>query len=321
MPVVRWGEQTFPLHGNETVLDALLRNGVSVSYACKSGSCGSCMLQAREGTVPARAQAGLKDSWKAQGYFLACVCVPEADLAAAPLGAEARIRATIISLGNLSPSVKQVLVRRDVASDIRPGQYIAIIRPDGLARSYSVAGLPEEDVLEFHVRLIPNGRMSGWLHNDACVGDRVTTLGPSGECFYVPGNEDQPLLLAGTGTGLAPLWGVLRDALRCGHRGPIHVFHGAVHQGGLYLCDELRSLTQTHEHVTYTPVLLTGDPIPGTEIGAIDKVILGRFPKLAGWRAYLAGDPDIVRSLKMQLFLAGAGSRDILADAFLHSAD
>lgn len=321
MPALRWGEQTFQLGENESVLDALLRHGVAVSYACKSGSCGSCMLQAREGTVPPRAQAGLKDSWKAQGYFLACVCVPEADLTVAPLGAEARIRATILSLGNLSSSVKQVRLRPDVTVDYRPGQYITMIRPDGLARSYSVASLPDEDTLELHVRRIPNGRMSGWLHNDACMGDRVTLLGPSGECFYVAGREDQPLLLAGTGTGLAPIWGVLRDALRGGHRGPIHVFHGAVQADGLYLCDELRELSELHGHVSYTPVLLNGDPASGAEIGAIDKVILGRFPNLAGWRAFIAGDPDIVRSLKMQFFLAGAASRDILADAFLHSAN
>lgn len=320
MPLVRWGAQTFQLNENETVLDALLRNGVNVSYACKSGSCGSCMLRAMEGAVPARAQAGLKESWKAQGYFLACVCVPGADLAAAPLGAEARIRATILTLGNLSPSVKQVRLRPDVTLDYRSGQYITMIRPDGLARSYSVASLPEEDTLELHVRRIPNGRMSGWLHNDARVGDCVTLLGPSGECFHVPGQEDQPLLLAGTGTGLAPLWGVLRDALRGGHRGPIHVFHGAVQADGLYLCDELRQLTELHGNVHYTPVLLSGDPASGAAIGAIDKVILTRIPNLAGWRAYVAGDPDIVRSLKMQLFLAGVASRDILADAFLHSA-
>lgn len=320
MPIVRWGEQAFGLQDNETVLDGLLRHDAKVSYSCKSGSCGSCMLQAREGTVPARAQAGLKDSWTAQGYFLACVCVPETDLTVAPLGSDARIPATILSLGNLSPSVKQVLLRRDVSSDIRPGQYLSIVRRDGLARSYSVAGIPEEDVFELHVRLIPNGRMSGWLHHEACVGDRVSTLGPSGECFYVPGREDQPLLLAGTGTGLSPLWGVLRDALRGGHRGSIHVFHGAMDAGGLYLCHELRELAELHGNLSYTPVVLSGDPASGTEVGAIDKVVLQRLPRLAGWRTYLAGDPDMVRSLKLQLFLAGVASRDIFADAFLHSA-
>jgi CDP-4-dehydro-6-deoxyglucose reductase, E3 len=320
MSRVRWGDQTFQLDEGESVLDALLRNGVKLSYACKSGSCGSCMLRAQEGVVPPRAQAGLKDSWKAQGYFLACVCVPEVDLTVSPVGADVRIPAAIVSIAGLSASVKQVRLHCYTSLDFRAGQYVTITRADGLSRSYSIASLPEQDVIELHVRLIPNGRMSGWLHHEAQPGDRLTILGPAGECFYVPGKEDQPLLLAGTGTGLAPLWGVLRDALRSGHRGPIHVYHGAVHQSGLYLCDELRGLADAHEQINYTAVLLNGDPAPGTAIGAMDKVILERFPKLAGWRAYMAGDPETVRSLKMQLFLAGMGSRDMFADPFLPSA-
>ena len=326
MPAVRWEGQSYQLNDNgsdndnETVLDALLRNGVAVSYACKSGTCGSCMLRAESGVVPARAQAGLKDSWKMQGYFLACVCQPESDLAVTTVGAEARIGANIASLNDLSATVKQVRLRCNAPFDFHAGQYITIIREGGLARSYSVASLPEEGMLELHVRRIPGGRMSGWLHDTARPGDQVTILGPSGECFYAPGREDQPLLLAGTGTGLAPLWGVLRDALRHRHRGPIHVFHGAVDEGGLYLRGELRDLAQRHEQVSYTPVLLKGEPSPGTAIGAIDRVILERHPNLTGWRAYVAGDPGVVQSLRKQLFLAGAGSRDIFADAFLPSA-
>ena len=112
MPAIHWEGETFQLQDGETVLDGLLRHGVGVSYACKAGSCGSCMLQAKEGAVPQRAQAGLKDSWKAQGYFLACVCQPESDLNVAPVGAEARVGATIVALADLSPSVKQVQIGR-----------------------------------------------------------------------------------------------------------------------------------------------------------------------------------------------------------------
>jgi NAD(P)H-flavin reductase len=263
----------------------------------------------------------MKDSWKMQGYFLACVCLPQADLAVTTVGAEALHGATIVSLNDLSANVKQVRLHCSVPFDFRAGQYLTIIRQDGLARSYSIASLPEEGAIELHVRRLPNGRMSGWLHDGARPGDNVTILGPSGECFYAPGREDQPLLLAGTGTGLAPLWGVLRDALRNRHRGLIHIFHGAVDESGLYLCDELRDLAQSHKQVNYTSVLLKGEPSPGVAIGPIDRIVLEQFPKLGGWRAYVAGDPGVVQSLRKQLFLAGAGSRDIFADAFLLSAD
>jgi NAD(P)H-flavin reductase len=164
--------------------------------------------------------------------------------------------------------------------------------------------------------------MSGWFHQEAAVGDRVSVLGPSGECFYVPGREEQPILLVGTGTGLAPLYGILRDALRQGHRGPIHLFHGALHTGGLYLVEELRRLAARHSHVEYTPTVLHGNELKGSEssgiaVGALDHVIFNRFPKLSGWRAYVCGDPGIVQTLRKKLFLSGMSMREIYADAFL----
>jgi NAD(P)H-flavin reductase len=277
-------------------------------------------MRASEGVVPARAQAGLKDSWKAQGYFLACVCRPESDMAIAGVGSDAQLGATITTLELLSPDVLCVRLHCDAPLRFRPGQYVTIICEGGLARSYSIASLPEEAGIELHVRKIAGGRMSSWLHETARVGERVSVLGPSGECFYVPGKEEQPLLLVGTGTGLAPLYGILRDALRHGHRGPIHLFHGALHRGGLYLVEELRRIVDSHRHVEYTPTVLNGDEASDLAIGAIDQVVFQRFPKLNGWRGYVCGDPALVQKLKKRLFLSGMASRDIYADAFLPAA-
>jgi len=165
----------------------------------------------------------------------------------------------------------------------RGGQYITLLRGD-VARSYSIASLPEYSEIELHIRRIPGGRMSGWFHDEAKAGDRISVVGPSGECFYVGGREDQPLLLAGTGTGLAPLYGIVRDALKSGHRGPIHLFHGALHGKGLYLVDALRQLAAAHTQVHYTPAVLNGSEGDGCDIGPIDRVILNRIPVLTGWR-------------------------------------
>jgi CDP-4-dehydro-6-deoxyglucose reductase, E3 len=277
------------------------------------------MMRAEAGTVPAKAQAGLKDSWKAQGYFLSCVCRPESDLSIGSVGTDAQLGATLTELTSLSADVMQVVIQCDSDLEFRAGQYVTVVREGGLARSYSIASLPGTRGIELHVRKIAGGRMSTWLHEGARAGDRVSVIGPSGDCFYVPGNDEQPLLLVGTGTGLAPLYGILRDALQHGHRGPIHLFHGALHRGGLYLTEELRSLAANHPHFQYTPALLNGAD-EDVAVGSIDDVVLRRFPKLQGWRGYVCGDPSIVRTLKKKLFLSGMGSRDIYADAFVPAA-
>lgn len=236
------------------------------------------------------------------------------------VGGDVQLGATIRALELLSQDVMRVRLHCDSQIAFRAGQYVTILREGGLARSYSIASLPEELEIELHVRNIAGGKMSGWLHNEARVGERVSVLGPSGECFYVPGKEEQPLLLIGTGTGLAPLYGILRDALRYGHRGPIHLFHGALHKGGLYLMDELRRLVDRHSQFDYTPTVLNGSESEDLEVGPVDQVVLKRFPKLTGWRGYICGDPTLVQSLKKKLFLSGMASRDIYSDAFVQSA-
>lgn len=320
MPTIQYEGQSYMLLEKESVLDALLRNGIHPTHSCKAGACGSCLMRAASGPVPARAQLGVKDSLRVQGYFLACVCHPEADLELAARGAEAELGATICGMELLSADVMRVRLCCDAPIDFRSGQFVSIVRGDGLARSYSVASLPHEGELELHVRKIVGGRMSGWLHDEAQIGDRVRIVGPSGDCFYVPGSEEQPLLLVGTGTGLAPLYGILRDALRHGHRGPIHLFHGALHAGALYLVEELRKLGKDYSQFEYTPAVLRGEALDGVVIGAIDQVVLQRLPNLGGWRGYICGDPGVVQILKKKLFLAGMASREIFADPFIPAA-
>ncbi|MFP2904440.1 FAD-binding oxidoreductase [Pyxidicoccus sp. 3LFB2] len=319
MAKVKHESRWYPLESGESVLEGLLRQGVSVPNSCRAGACQSCLMKAMGGAVPDAARVGLKDTLVAQGYFLACTCrLPEGtELEVA--GAEAlRVPARLTSLALLSQDVLRVRLTPEAPFDYRAGQYVSLVREDGLARSYSLASLPREGALELHVRLIPGGAMSGWLASEARPGDRLFLQGPAGSCFYVPGRPEQPLLLAGTGTGLAPLYGIVRDALEAGHSGPIYLFHGARVPEGLYLRDELRELAERHPQLHYRPGVLAGGSRDIAE-GPLDVLIRAECPKPVGWRAWLCGDPGLVLSLRKKLFLSGLSLKDLHADAFLPS--
>lgn len=319
MAKLRYSGGVYETAPGESVLEALLRNGVEVSHSCRAGSCQSCLLRAAEGAVPEAAQKGLKATLLEQGYFLSCVCRPEADLVLEPAGG-LDVPAVIAGLERLTPTVLRVRLRPEAPFSYRPGQYVTLRRDDGLARSYSLASLPGDAAIELHVRRAPSGRMSGWLFEDARENQPVTLRGPAGDCFYTAGNPEQPLLLAGTGTGLAPLLGICRDALRQGHRGLIRLYHGALNPAGLYLRDELTALAAGNPNLEYKPVTLEGGEAEGIATGALDQVIARDQPKLTGWRGYVCGDPAIVRLLQKKLFLAGIGSREIFADAFVEAS-
>ena len=319
MPNLRFEGRSVGLGPGETVLDGLLRDGHRVPHSCKAGACRSCLMRAVEGRPPEEAQVGLNDGQKARGYFLACVARP-ADHLAVDLGGEGlqRTRVAIGAVERLSPSVLRVLLEPDSTFEYRSGQFLTLIRDDGPARSYSIASLPGRDRhIELHVKVLAGGQMSRWLADEARPGDLATIQGPSGDCFYVPGKEAQEIVLAGTGTGLAPLFGLVQDAARHGHEAPVTLFHGAREPGGLYLDGPLRELERQVPWFHYVPCCVEGDGRGGVEIGPLESVLLGRISTFKDRRVYLCGNPAMVRSLRKAAFLKGAAMKEIFSDAFL----
>jgi ferredoxin-NADP reductase/ferredoxin len=322
MPRIIYEGAAYECSPGQTVLDCLTAQGISIPSSCRSGVCQSCLMRALGGSVPEAAQAGLKPTLVAQGYFKACSCTPTEDLRVALPDAEGlKLPAQVVSIEPLNSDIVAVRLRPTRPLDYRAGQFIRLYRDARQSRCYSLASVPqlEEDVLEIHVRQIPGGRVSSWVHQELHVGDDVEIADSAGQCFYVPGEPEQPLLLLGTGSGLAPLYGIVRDALSQGHRGPVRLYHGSASPAGLYLAAKLRALSAAHPNFHYMPCISAG-PIPtGMRQGNVLEVALVDQPDLASWRVFLCGHPDMVKEARLQVFLAGAASADIHADPFVPS--
>ncbi|HYE34621.1 FAD-binding oxidoreductase [Methylocaldum sp.] len=322
MPDIRYDGQTYPLCDGQSVLECLIAHGVSVPFSCRSGICQTCLMRAEVGQPPDAAQKGLKPALKDRNYFLACICNPEEDLTISLPGREvARTPATIVGMELLNAEIMHVSLQSHGQLEYRAGQFINLYQKENLARSYSLASLPGEDPhLHIHVRRVPEGRVSSWVHDGLQPGDTVDIQGPSGDCFYLPGAPEQGLLLIGTGSGLAPLYGIVRDALAQGHTGPIRLFHGSRNRNGLYLIGQLQELTRTYSNFEYTPCLSGGYVPKGFTSGRAHQVALSEVPRLAGWRVFLCGHPEMVKVAQKKAFLAGASMKDIACDAFTSNA-
>ena len=309
------------VEGGQRVLDALLVAGVRVPSSCRAGACQTCLVKATRGTPPAAAQVGLKEGLRLQGYFLACLAEPAEDLEITLDAGTLSVPARIDRVDRIGADVIRVRVLPDRAFPHRGGQWMTLLRDDGLARPYSIASVPESPnglgSLELHVRVVSGGRMSGWLSGGDARGTAVQLRGPAGDCFYTPRDLAQPLLLAGTGTGLAPLWAIVRDALQSGHTGPIEIWHGARTADGFYLVDELRALCRRAPQVVYRRCAMEAGGDGEISVGRLDQLVLAQGAGAGGRRAFLCGDPTFVGALKRGLFLGGMSLRDIHADAFV----
>lgn len=305
--------------GNETLLNTLLHANVNIPNGCREGVCQSCLLRSLDAVPPALSQKGLKDTLQHQRYFLACRCYPEQDMTIAlPDYENASIAAKVAHKELLSTDIMRLVLAYKDEFAFYAGQFVNLRRSgDGLTRSYSIANVPgQENKLEFHVKRLPGGRFSAWVHDDLTIDTELAVSEAKGSCHYLPGKSEQPLLLVGTGSGLAPLIGIVKDALAQGHYGPIRLYHGSREPEGLYLIDEIQSLTETYKNFNYFPCVSGDSAFDKFHQGRAHDVALSATENLQGWRVYLCGHPDMVKQTKKMAYLKGASLNDIYADAF-----
>lgn len=341
---VHYRGAAYDLLPGETLLVGLARQGVDIPSFCRTGVCQTCLVRATSGKPPAKSQSGVSETLIANGCFLACQCVPEGPLEVEPCHDVGTFPTRIVQVEQLSSRVLRVELEAPAGFNFRAGQFIQLERQGGVTRPYSIASLPGGPHIELHVTLYPGGAMSQWLR--WAIHQPVSLRGPFGECFYLQDELDRPLLLAGTGSGLAPLLGVLRSALAAGHRGPIHLYHGSTTLEGQYASAELQRLIETLPNLRVFASVLEAPPEtavtqrPGTAPSAkapsakepsaepryqlrhepLDRLILADSLDFFQSRVYLCGDPELVQRLRKRIYLSGAPLARIHIDPFLPPA-
>jgi CDP-4-dehydro-6-deoxyglucose reductase, E3 len=312
---LRGRDDEIEARADETLLDALLRGGVSVDNSCRAGICRSCEVRVSAGEVDAGTEAGaVRDD-----RVLACSVKPCGDLVEVDLGdAVERVSARLVERSQLAPTVLRLRFHPEGPFAFEPGQFAMLYGPGGRARPYSIASQPEDGFVELHVRRVPEGLMSSWLFDVAELGAEVSFGLPEGDCVYRARNEDEPLLLVGIGTGLAPLWGILHRARARGHRGTVILVQGAADADRLYLHEELRELASQWDAFSYRAAVLSGGAgradVVEKDVGELAAELV---PELRGWRAHIAGDPEMVKRLQRELVVAGLSPFSVHADAFV----
>jgi 3-ketosteroid 9alpha-monooxygenase subunit B len=96
------------------------------------------------------------------------------------------------------------------------GQFLTFQIPwadSTLGRCYSLSSSPACDrELVVTVKRVGDGRVSNWFHDRLAVGDRLRVLPPAGRFVLRPGSE-RPLVLFGGGSGITPVFSLLKTAL------------------------------------------------------------------------------------------------------------
>jgi naphthalene 1,2-dioxygenase ferredoxin reductase component len=304
------------------LLKALQEAQVPMSYSCMAGRCGTCRCKVLAGEVMEGAGEQQRPQAAGAGYVLACQtyltepCTIEIAEPDEVVVHPARIvKATVTALEDLAHDIKRLVLRPAKPLEFSPGQYVQLQFTPEHARPYSMAGLSGEDTFEFHVRAVPEGRVTGYIGKGLKVGDAVKVSGPLGSA-YLRRQHEGPMLLVAGGTGLAPILSILRGAVAQGMRNPMHLYFGVRTPRDAYGLAWLEALKREHPDLTVQVVVSSGGDPALHRCGLVTDAIEQDHRSLEGWRAYLCGSPPMVEAATVVARRLGIAEEHLYADAF-----
>ena len=328
---------TLDVADGQSMLDAALRAGIWLPYACNHGLCGTCKVTVVAGAVDHQHASAfaLMDVERDEGKCLACCATLTSDVvieAAIEEEPDALSLAVadhvgeVVQLAQLTPTIRGISVAvagRGLA--FQAGQYLNLHLP-GLAqpRAFSIASAPSApNLLELQVRQVEGGAGTGYLHRQLAPGDRLCFTAPLGR-FFVRTSAPEPLLFLAGGSGLASPKSMIIERLEAGDTRPITLIHGVRDQSEIYDRALFAGLAARHSNFTYRVTLSAAHDdtdwtgARGFVHEAAERLFEGRF---AGCKAYLCGPPPMVDACITTLMRGRLFEQHIFMENFFTAAD
>lgn len=328
-------QQTFVCLGDESILDAALRNGIELPYGCRNGCCGSCLGKVVSGNFRYEKEdlpKGLSEDEAALGMALFCKAIAASDLvievkeipATTPLEVKTmpckvakfeRLNHDVVAIHLKSPDSQRL--------HFRAGQYLNIIMPSGKKRAFSIANSPHEDqFIELQVRYVKGGDFTEYAFHHIQLKDLLRIEGPLGS-FYLREDKDRPMIFLCGGTGFAPTKGIIEYAFHTGDLRPMYLYRGALAREDLYQNDLPQHWMKEHSNLTYVPVLSSPQPADQWtgRTGFVHAAVLEDFEDLSGFDLYMCGPPQMIQAALDTFCARGLPKDRIFSDSFEYAVD
>src|SRR6202050_5693743 len=322
---------------DQNILRAAAEQGIMLMHGCKEGQCASCksfILEGEDVEHDKYSTFALPDFELDEGYTLLCRAHAYEDLTIELLNFdEEMIRsglpiqsgvAEVVSKDPVTRDMRHLVLRMIEPVEIKlfTGQYMDIAIPGTEAvRSFSMANTTsrESGLLEFVIKVYPDGKFSEFLAETLAEGDRLDITGPFGVFTLREGDND--LIFVGGGAGMAPILSLLRTMAERGLQRKATFFYGARTKQDLCFEAELRELEEKLPDFRYIPAL--SEPAgsePGNEwdgeTGRITDVVKRHASDLRGAHAYVCGPPPMVEAALPLLATLGVEEKRIYYDKF-----
>jgi len=281
----------FFVEGNDTLLEAALRNGVSLNYGCSNGNCGDCKARVVSGEVK-KVHAHdyvLKEAEKDAGVILLCAYAPVNDVVIEANVAGARdipvqqlvAKVKSVEVFNTHIAALHILAPRSQRLRFLGGQSVQL-GINGARGRYAIASCPCEDRhIEVQIPRRPGDAFAEALFTTLKANDTVTVEGPYGE-LVLDEDSPRPVIFLAFGAGFAPIKSLIQHAMSLEIAESIDL-HWLADEAGHYQDNLCRAWTDALDNFNYVPHGPTDD------LDALLESIVVDYPDLHRFDVYAAG--------------------------------
>lgn len=307
---------------DETIFEAALKSGITISHSCLSGRCNSCKIKVIQGNSKLKFdEIGLAAKDVKKGEILSCARIPQSDMILEfdnlidyDLPKSKILPAKISLINRVSEEVIKIKIRFPPGQtiDYIPGQFVSLIKGD-IKRSYSIANAPSPDgQLEFFIKNYPDGKMSNYLFQNARVNDLLFVEGPKGTFFLRDKETIEHMIFLATGTGIAPIKAILESLERMENRNfYTSIFWGLRKQKDIFWGMEERQVDKFEFNL-----VLSRENKKLYEHGYVQNVVLERGINLENVAVYACGSQQMIHNAQNLLSANGLRQERFYSDVF-----
>jgi CDP-4-dehydro-6-deoxyglucose reductase len=325
VPIVRIENgKTFKCEDGVSILNAAEAAGLTVPYSCRNGRCSSCECTVYSGESELLADEIGKEHSET---ILACVRTPVTDLHISladytewNISKPKTFPSKISSIEKLADDVVKVELRLPPNAELLylAGQYVDIIGPGGIRRSYSIANNPVESrTLQLHIRRVQGGVMSQYWFDSAKNNDLLRLNGPLGT-FFLRDVVNIDVVFLATGTGFAPVNALLEAVSVL----PVNSRPSSVklYWGGRTRSDIYANVDVANVNIEFIPVLSQADAAWQGRRGYVQHMLAEDTADLSNTVVYACGSNAMISDAKELLHKNGLAKNRFYSDAFVCSS-
>jgi len=251
----------FPIDTSDTILEAALKSGLSINYACSDGSCGKCRTKVTSGMTRQTKyhEYRLSENEKNQGTVLSCSYTALTDL---ELEADIATKSSDLENRKINANVKMIahnniatVITLKTPSNSRfrflAGQQTKVTFPNKKSAVFPIASCPCEDrMIQIH---IPSD--SNQLTDDLNINDPIEIEGPYGD-FLLNIDSHNPIVFIAYETGFSHIKSIIEQAIALDSTNNIYFYWISHSNSSFYFNNLCRAWMDAIDNFNYDSILI-----------------------------------------------------------------